>query len=285
MITTLSFYDFDATLMDTPMPETGKLEWKNKTGENYRHVGWWGRPDSLNTEVFDINPFPSILNQFRSDATKSDTYTVLLTSRIKKLQPAIENVLKLHNIEFDALSLKSGGGEKDDRIREFLNRFPDVDTINVYDDRDKEMVVFAKMKDELGGLYQINVYRVTDGNFALVESNNKLNKIISEELKILINESKVNAKERLKSSKSISKEMKEKILPFVSSGSKYNEGGVINGLIKPDGLKSKTPKIDGVSLGADKNGFFVYTHRARSKSYKSPEKIPIKYINFINSTG
>ena len=32
-------------------------------------------------------------------------------------------------------------------------------------------------------------------------------------------------------------------------------------------------------------GFFVYTHRARSGSHKSPEKIPVKEINFIDSTG
>lgn len=184
MITTLSFYDFDGTLIDSPMPDSGKQEWKEKTGKEYEHVGWWGRPESLSLDVFEINPIPSVLNQFRSDTTKSDTKTIMLTSRLKKLQPEIEKILQSHNIVFDELSLKQGGGEKDDRIREYLTRYPDVDTINVYDDRDKEMVVFAKMKEELGDLYQINVYRVTDGKFALVESKNNLNKIISEEISI-----------------------------------------------------------------------------------------------------
>ena len=184
MITTLSFYDFDGTLMDTPMPDSGKQLWKSKTGSDYPHVGWWGRPDSLNMDVFEINPIPSVLNQFRSDTTKSDTKTIMLTSRLKKLQPEIEKILQAHNIVFDELSLKQGGGEKDDRIRQFLNRYPDVDTINIYDDREVEMKVFSKMKEELGDLYQVNVYRVTDGSFALVESNNKLSQIISEEISI-----------------------------------------------------------------------------------------------------
>ncbi len=184
MITTLSFYDFDGTLIDTPMPDSGKEEWKKKTGEDYPHVGWWGRPESLSLEVFDIQPIPSVLNQLRSDTTKSDTYTVMLTSRLKKLQPYIEKILEKHNIMFDELSLKEGESGKDDRIREYLTRFPDVTTINIYDDREKEMVIFAKMKDELGDLYQINVYRVTDGKFSLVESNNKINEIISEEISI-----------------------------------------------------------------------------------------------------
>lgn len=41
----------------------------------------------------------------------------------------------------------------------------------------------------------------------------------------------------------------------------------------------------GCSLAKDKDGYFVYTHRARSKSYEAPEKISLKDIDFIDSTG
>lgn len=44
-------------------------------------------------------------------------------------------------------------------------------------------------------------------------------------------------------------------------------------------------KFRGVSLGKDKNGIFVMTHRARSKSYEKQDKIPLKDIKFIRSTG
>ncbi len=46
-----------------------------------------------------------------------------------------------------------------------------------------------------------------------------------------------------------------------------------------------TKSLDGVSLGKDEKGFFVYTHRARSKSYKTPEKINISDIKFVETTG
>jgi hypothetical protein len=184
MIKTLSFYDFDGTLMDTPMPDSGKEEWKEKTGEDYPHVGWWGRAESLDPNVFDIKPFQSVLNQLRSDTAKSDTYTIMLTSRLEKLQPQIEILLNNHNITFDDLSLKKkSDGEKSDRIKEYLRKFPDVDTINVYDDRDKEMRIFSQMKNDIGDQYQINVYRVTDGNYALVEGVNIIEKLIFEEIK------------------------------------------------------------------------------------------------------
>lgn len=41
----------------------------------------------------------------------------------------------------------------------------------------------------------------------------------------------------------------------------------------------------GVSLGIDENGYFVYTHRARSKSYKSEISIPVKTVKWVESTG
>jgi len=51
---------------------------------------------------------------------------------------------------------------------------------------------------------------------------------------------------------------------------------------KPSELKER---LEGVSLGKDDEGYFVYTHRCRSDSYESPEKIPKARIRFIRSTG
>ncbi len=94
-----------------------------------------------------------------------------------------------------------------------------------------------------------------------------------------------NTKDALMRSKNISKEMKEKIIPYLTSNSEYIEGGKVLDLSKPNGFREKTSKSDGVSLGVDKNGFFCYTHRAASKRYESPEKIPVSAIEFIESTG
>ncbi len=42
---------------------------------------------------------------------------------------------------------------------------------------------------------------------------------------------------------------------------------------------------NGCSLGRDENGYYCYTHRARSKSYPRPAQIPIGRIRFIGSTA
>ena len=41
----------------------------------------------------------------------------------------------------------------------------------------------------------------------------------------------------------------------------------------------------GVSFFKDRDGYFCATHRARSKSKTSPDRITKKELNFIESTG
>jgi hypothetical protein len=53
---------------------------------------------------------------------------------------------------------------------------------------------------------------------------------------------------------------------------------------KPDGFLKICPKAAEVTLGKDVDGFFVYTNRWRSKSYKDALKIHKKIIDFCEST-
>lgn len=80
--------------------------------------------------------------------------------------------------------------------------------------------------------------------------------------------------------KKISSKMKEVIKPYLSPTARYTpkHGNVF-------GLKNKPSKFKGVGMGANDKGFFLYTHRAMSKSYESPDKIPESVYKFIESTG
>jgi hypothetical protein len=131
-----------------------------------------------------------------------------------------------------------------------------------------ELLRKAKQKNPQYNFYNVNVFNATDD-----PEDNKEN---------LINESYSETKKALLKSKSIPKELKEKILTYLNGGSTYHDGGRLHGLKKP---KIKNKSFNGVGLGADKDGFYVYTHRAASKRYESPDKIPNKDIDFIESTG
>ena len=99
---------------------------------------------------------------------------------------------------------------------------------------------------------------------------------INKDEKLSIEEQETDVQGKIDRSKKLVQDMKDKITPLVTKNSKYNNGRVFD-------LKGFSN--NGTSLGADKDGFFCYTHRARSKSYEEPNKIPEKDINFIKSTG
>ena len=102
--------------------------------------------------------------------------------------------------------------------------------------------------------------------------------------KRILGQEKPDVKKQIKGSRKLSAKMKEEILKYVTSSSRYNNGRVF-GLFIPSAMSKISSKISGCSMGADKDGFFVYTHRARSKSFSTPMKITKKSIDFIESTG
>jgi len=130
----LSVWDLDGTLMQTPLPKHGMLEWFEKTGNVYPHKGWWGRKESLNLDVFDIKTNKLVEEAFREDHLNPNVFTVLLTNRQEKLYPEVMSLLRKHNIIFDYYLLKYGAAEKGERLISILNQFPNLQEIELWDD-------------------------------------------------------------------------------------------------------------------------------------------------------
>lgn len=111
-------------------------------------------------------------------------------------------------------------------------------------------------------------------------------------VKRVIEESKSNKDDRsiqdkIKYVRGVSNDLKDIALDHLGSRTRANKGK-ITGLELHADLNKKIKEKDlpdGFDMGIDKDGFYIHTHRARSKSYKSPEKISEKDIKFIDSTG
>lgn len=182
MIKKISFYDFDGCLMNTPEPEDGKRIYKEKTGVDYPHKGWWGRKESLDMNIFDIKYNDSVYRRYLKDKSNNNVLTILLTNRMDKLSDEVINILSKFDINFDEYSFKSGNKEKVDRIKYFLSYYNDVDTIDIYDDRDKELVEFRKFRSYFGDRYDINIFPVK-GGVIINEKLNRITNLIKEEIK------------------------------------------------------------------------------------------------------
>ena len=182
----LAIFDFDGTLIDSPEKESGKLEWEQKTGQPYPYDGWWGRKESLNTDVFDIKAFPSIKKQLEQEKGIPDTEVVILTARMEKLRPEVEEILNNNNIVADDIILKRGGESKGDVIMNIVKYNPDLKEILVYDDfmnkNATKIAEYTKIQDDLPQDIHYHLFFVDKGKISLLESNNKIAGIILEEI-------------------------------------------------------------------------------------------------------
>ena len=182
----LAVYDFDGTLIDSPEPLEGKKQWEEKMGQPYPHVGWWGRKESLDTDIFDIKPFPNILAKLQNDMADPDTTTIILTSRMEKLRPQLENILKLNGLTVDELITKRGREDKGDVILRIENYNQDLKEIVVYDDfagkKENKIAEYTKIKNKLSDGVQYHIFYVENGGIQLMESSNIILKMIHEEI-------------------------------------------------------------------------------------------------------
>lgn len=157
LITKVAVFDFDGTLIHTLEPEEGKKIWKEKTGEDYPHRGWWGRRETLDINVFDNEPFPDIESIYRKEASNENTYVSLCTGRIVPLTNEVKAILDKYNLIFDDVILngdkrfQDSGGHGNDtlafKIRYLASlqkTFPNLKVIEFWDDRREHHSTFKQ---------------------------------------------------------------------------------------------------------------------------------------------
>jgi hypothetical protein len=151
-ITKLDVFDFDGTLVDTPLPEEGKKIYKQKTGKDWPHAGWWGQPLSLDTSVFDMPTVPSVIADYEKERAKPNTMTVMLTGRMVKLGELVRKILADKNLTFDEYHFNRGGSTDTAKIKtmeDILRRVNTIREIHMWDDREEHIPVFQKWGDDM----------------------------------------------------------------------------------------------------------------------------------------
>lgn len=140
-------FDFDKTLINTLEPEEGKKIWKEKTGEDYPHHGWWGKKESLDINVFDNEPYEDIVAEYNKVANNPSVYVALCTGRITRFTDEVNAILNKYNLVFDEVVLNGDrrftqkGADNNTlafKIRYFadlVRRFPNLESMEIWDDR------------------------------------------------------------------------------------------------------------------------------------------------------
>lgn len=153
----LSAWDFDGCLMLSPLPEEGKPIWKEKTGTEWPHKGWWSKKESLDNNVFDIQCNKNVVELlFKAEENGHDN--VLLTSRLRYLSDEILILCKKHNIKLKHAYFKHFKFDKPELLHKIAID-GGYDTVYFYDDRDKEINLMSEhLKNDLP--YTLVVHQV-----------------------------------------------------------------------------------------------------------------------------
>jgi len=146
-ITKLYVFDFDGTLVKTPLPEEGIPKWEEFYRKEYPYQGWWGRPESLDVKVFDnLLLVNETINRYNQVTKEDNAMVILLTARVIKLESYIKNILHKNNLRFDKYLFRSKDN-KPQRIEEILKEYPTINYVEIWDDRDKEIELFNEWKE------------------------------------------------------------------------------------------------------------------------------------------
>lgn len=146
----VAFYDFDGTIIDSPMPELGKLLWAKHKGMAYPYKDWWSKPHSLDMDIFDIKGVRAVEQRLQKDINNKNCWTVLLTNRLSQLEPFVLKVLNNLNFNLDELQMMDKINlSKSMRVKYTLQGLPQANQIDIYDDDDKNISDFLQLKNEL----------------------------------------------------------------------------------------------------------------------------------------
>ena len=161
-ITKIAIFDFDGTLMNTPHPETGKIEWEEKTGEKYPHIGWWSKRESLDSNIFEISPIRDTVMEYLAEYEDPNTLVIMLTGRLPQQADQVEGILNKEGLVFDEYHYKDKGDtfkSKINTIVSLLNRYPNVDFIEMYEDREPHAMGFEKWGKENDFKLKVNLIK------------------------------------------------------------------------------------------------------------------------------
>jgi hypothetical protein len=162
-VTKIKVFDFDGTLVDTPLPDAGKEIHQQKTGKPWPHTGWWSKPESLDLDVFEMPVVQSVVKSYTEEKGKPDTLMVMMTGRLPKLSTEVETILRHKGLTFDKHIYNMGGATVDSKVKsldKLLIEYPNVVDIEMWDDRVAHIPTFEAWGDKQKGAGRLTNFLV-----------------------------------------------------------------------------------------------------------------------------
>jgi len=159
----LAIFDFDGTLINTPLPDEAKKIWLEKTGNPWPHEGYWGRHESLDMEIFEMPTVESVITDYEKEIADENTAVVLLTGRMVKLTDHVMAILKAKKLTFDDYHLNRGGETSQAKIKsmeKLLVKYTNATEITMWDDRISHIPIFQEFGDKLVASGRLTSFKI-----------------------------------------------------------------------------------------------------------------------------
>lgn len=152
----IHMYDFDGTLFDTPLPNSGMQIYENRKEVSFPFENsWWSTKESLDMEVFDIAPGPAYEDFYKSVEINNDTsspvLTMMMTGRNVAIKDAVLDILRVHEMEPHLAIFKpdyfpaSTLAYKIEALYVLVNKFPNLEEIIIWEDRLQHAEAFRNL--------------------------------------------------------------------------------------------------------------------------------------------
>jgi hypothetical protein len=142
-------FDFDDTLFHTPSPEEGKNIWQEATGKEWPYIGWWGKHETLDTDIFEIPMNEWVKEKYFEHVEDPETKVIVATGRLNKVKGMRENIDKIfekNDLTFHEVHLNWGGDTLDFKKKLFGQKLDEqkYDEFIMFDDRQEHLPHFEE---------------------------------------------------------------------------------------------------------------------------------------------
>lgn len=146
-------FDFDDTLFHTPKADIGKTIWEEKTGTMWPYNGWWGKSETIDSDIFHIPMNQWVLRKYQEHRSEEGTKVIVATGRLAKVNGMLDNINKLfeqNNLEFDEIHLNWGGDTLRFKMKLFEQKLKEhkVKEFIMFDDRHEHLPHFENWATE-----------------------------------------------------------------------------------------------------------------------------------------
>jgi hypothetical protein len=143
-------YDFDKTFIRTAEKVEGKKKYHEVTGLTFPKEDWWQSPISLDMNIFYPTRNEFTYQEYKKSKAVPDAMNFLVTGRVLALKDHVIKILDFHDLKFDRYYLKDGNDTfiyKLNKFKSFLEEFPELESLTIYDDRVDHLYKFKEWAD------------------------------------------------------------------------------------------------------------------------------------------